>query len=639
MAVLDWLLGKPLATHREHEQQIGPAAGVPVLGLDALSSAAYGPEAALTLLLPLGVLGLAYVVPITAIILTILLIVYFSYKQTIAAYPNGGGSYTVAKENLGPRFGLLAGAALAVDYILNVAVGISAGVGALVSAVPSLLPHTLALCLGILVLLTLVNLRGLRESGLAFMLPTYGFVCSLAIVILIGLGKTLLHGFHPIAVTAPPQLPANLIPVPVTLWLLLRAFASGCTAMTGVEAVSNAVPVFRQPAVPLAQRTLTIIIGVLAVLLGGIAYLARVYGINATAPGTPGYQSMLSMLAGAVIGRGWFYYTTMATVVAVLCLSANTSFAGFPRLCRIMADDRYLPGAFAVRGRRLVYSKGIILLAVLAGLLLVVFGGITDRLIPLFAIGAFLAFTLSQAGMVIHWRREGGKEARHSMPINAAGAVATGVTLVVVAVSKFAEGAWVTVLVVPLLVLFFLRVNRHYARVAEWIATVDPLERPDQQSPICVVAAGSWNKLTQHGLKFALRLSHDVHVVRVKTELEGDDDLADNWDLLIRAPARAAHIPPPRLVTLKSDYREFFKPFVDYILRLERGNPGHDIVVVVPDLVMSHWYEGILHNNRGTFLRTILRLRAGPRVIVVNAPFHMEDFQAREAPRRAAGTG
>jgi amino acid transporter len=623
MAFLDRLLGKPLASREEQDQRIGPLAGIPVLGLDALSSAAYGPEAALTLLMPLGLAGIRYVAPIFALIIGILFIVYISYRQTIQAYPNGGGSYTVAKENLGPRMGLLAGAALAIDYVLNVAVGISAGVGALVSAIPQLWPHTLALCLGILVLLTIVNLRGVKESGFAFMVPTYVFVGSLAVVILGGIIKVLLAHGHPTAVVAPP--PMHAATEAASVWLLLRAFASGCTAMTGVEAVSNAVPIFRKPTVLLAQQTLTAIIAILAVLLAGVAYLCHVYNVGATDSGQPGYQSVLSSIISVVFGRGPFYYVAIAAIVAVLGLSANTSFAGFPRLCRFLAEDYYLPGAFAVRGRRLVYSQGIVVLAVLAGILLVVFGGLTDKLIPLFAIGAFLAFTLSQAGMVAHWRKLGGKEARHAMPINAAGALATGVTLIVVAVSKFSEGAWITVVVVPLMVRFFIGVNRHYRSVGRQTATIEPLEMPEPTPPIVVLAAGSWSKMTQQGLKFALRLSPLVHVVQVKTETDSIEDLSDNWALLIANPARASHIAPPKLVVLTSDYREFFTPFVDYVNNLAIENPERDVVVVIPDLVMHHWYEGLLHNNRGAFLRTLIRMRCNDRVVIVTTPFHLHD--------------
>jgi amino acid transporter len=620
MAVLDWILGRRLATLEEAHQHIGPAAGIPVLGLDALSSAAYGPEAALTLLIPLGAIGLHYALPIIAIICAILTIVYFSYRQTIAAYPNGGGSYTVARENLGPMMGLLAGAALAVDYILNVAVGISAGVGALVSAFPSLLPHTLVLCLGILAVITLVNLRGIKESGAAFMLPTYAFVGLLALVIVVGIAKSIASGGSPEPVVRPPAITPAVDAA--SAWLLFKAFASGCTAMTGVEAVSNAVPLFRKPAIPLAQRTLTAIIATLILLLAGIGYLCRAYDIGATDPGAAGYQSVLSMLVAAVLGRGALYYVTMAAIVAVLALSANTSFADFPRLCRLLAEDRYLPGTFAERGRRLVFSVGVIVLAVLAGALLIAFGGITDKLIPLFAIGAFLAFTLSQAGMVVHWKKV---KARRFMLVNAAGAIATGATLVVVCVSKFGDGAWLTVVVVPLLVVFFLRVNRHYRIVGAQIATIEPMEMPDRADPVVVLAAGSWTKMTQQGLKFALRLSDDIYVVQVKTETSTIEDLSDNWELLIANPARKNRIAQPKLVVLTSQYRQFLNPFVEFVRKLELEHPDRDIAIVIPDLIVSHWYEGLLHNNRGAFLRLILRAQCSDRVVVIHTPFHLHD--------------
>ena len=619
--LIDYLLGRPLAANQQEEELIGPITGVPVLGLDALGSAAYGPEAALTLLLPLGALGLVQVVPISLTIIVLLLIVYFSYRQTIAAYPNGGGSYTVAKENLGTLSALLAGAALVLDYLLNVAVGISAGVGALVSAFPSLLPHMLALCLGILALLTLINLRGTRESSLALLLPTGLFVCTLCGVVVLGGARTLLAWGHPLAVAAPAVLhPATQAS---SAWLILRAFASGCTAMTGVEAVSNGVPLFRAPTVPNAQRALTLIIAILVVLLGGIALLVRAYGIGATEPGASGYQSVLSQLAAAVVGRGYFYYATMGSVVAVLALSANTSFADFPRLCRVLANDRFLPDAFAVRGRRLVFSHGVIVLAVLAGLLLIVFGGVTDRLIPLFAIGAFLAFTMSQAGMVAHWRKLGAAKHRYSLWVNAIGAAATGITTLVVVVSKFGEGAWLAVLVIALLVLTFSRISRHYASVAAEVADDRPLDFAARSPPIVVVPMQTWNKLSRRALRFGLDLSPEVHALCILNQDTTISDLTIAWEELVSGPARAAGQDPPRLILRKSSYRQFFAPLVNYVLRLRDEHPERNVVVIVPDLVVGHWYHAILHNHRGTLLRGLLRLRGGSRVIVVNVPFQL----------------
>ena len=348
MSVTDLLFGKPLRSSEESDEKLGVAPGISVFGLDALSSAAYGPEAALALLISLGAVGLGYIVPITASICLLLLIVYFSYRQTIEAYPKGGGSYTVAGENLGPFAGLLAAAALMIDYVLTAAVGISAGVGALVSAVPSLQPHTLIICLAILLAMALVNLRGSRETGLVFMLPTYLFVGTLGITLIVGLAKSLAAGGHPLAAT--PPAPLHTAAGAIGIWLLLKAFSSGCTAMTGVEAVSNGVSAFREPVIKTAQRTLTTIIAILIVLLAGIAYLCRAYNVGAMDAG-PGYQSVLSELTAAVFGKDLFYFVTMGSVLLVLSFSANTAFADFPRLCRLIAEDGYLPTPLAIRGR------------------------------------------------------------------------------------------------------------------------------------------------------------------------------------------------------------------------------------------------------------------------------------------------
>ena len=514
MSLLDLLIGQPLSTREERGQRIAIATGVAVFGLDALSSAAYGPEAALTVLRPLGDLGAHYIVPLSLGIIGLLTIVYFSYRQTIEAYPAGGGSFTVARENLGNFPGLLAGSALMIDYILNVAVGISAGVGALVSALPSLQPHTLALCLGILAAITLINLRGLREAGLIFMAPTYLFVGSLTLMIVMGAVKTLLSGGAPTPVVAPP--PFAPVTAAVGWWLTLKAFSSGCTALTGVEAVSNGVLAFQEPAVNTARRTLAAIIAILMMLLGGIAWLAQVYHIGATDPGSAGYQSMLSQLLGAVIGRGPFYFVAISSVVLVLVFSANTSFADFPRLCNVISETGYLPRSFGTRGRRLVYSIGIVVLALVAGLLLTVFGGVTDRLIPLFAIGAFLAFTLSQAGMVVHWKRAGGPHARHSMIVNGIGATATGLTLVVILCAKFLEGAWITILLMPLLLAAMMYVRRHYDAVARMVEAPLEFEPGGPNPPMVVLPVQRWNRIAAKALRFSLNLSADVRAVHIE---------------------------------------------------------------------------------------------------------------------------
>jgi amino acid transporter len=621
MSLMDLLIGRPLSTREERGQRIAVAAGVAVFGLDALSSAAYGPEAALTVLRPLGDLGARYIVPLSLGIIVLLTIVFFSYRQTIEAYPAGGGSFTVARENLGNFPGLLAGAALMIDYILNVAVGISAGVGALISAVPSLQPHTLKLCLAILVLITLVNLRGLREAGLIFMAPTYLFVGSLAAMIVLGAVKTLLAGGAPTPMVAPP--PFAPVTEAVGWWLMLRAFSSGCTALTGVEAVSNGVMAFRDPAVNTARRTLAAIIAILILLLGGIAWLAQVYHIGATDPGDPGYQSMLSQLLGAVTGRGPFYFVAITSIVLVLVFSANTSFADFPRLCNVISETGYLPRSFGTRGRRLVYAMGILVLAGVAGLLLTIFGGVTDRLIPLFAIGAFLAFTMSQAGMVMHWKRVGGPHARHSMIINGIGATATGLTLTVILCAKFLEGAWITILLMPLLLVAMIRVRRHYEAVSRQIEAPLEFDPGKPNPPMVVLPVMRWNKITDKALRFSMNLSAEVRAVHI--ECPETDAIVKQWQVQVARPAREQGLQEPQLVVLPSPYRFIVATIVNYTLDLAEKNPDNIVAVVIPELVENRWYHYLLHNQRAGLLKAMLLVKGNERVVVVNVPWYLQN--------------
>jgi amino acid transporter len=627
MNILDLIVGKPIKTSDERAEQIGMQEGIPIFGLDALSSAAYGPEAALSLLIPLGLLGVQYIIPISAAIITLLVIVYFSYRQTIAAYPSGGGSYTVARFNLGSSAGLLAAAALLTDYILTAAVGISAGVGALVSAVPSLQPHTVAICVGILVVITILNLRGVRDAGVAFMVPTYLFVGTLLITIVGGLVRVALSGGHPVPVTPLPPPPA--ITEAVTLWLLLKVFASGCTALTGVEAVSNGVKAFREPAVKNAQRTLTVIIFLLAILLAGISYLVKVYGIAATDPGHPGYQSLLSMLIAAVFGKGVFYYVTIASILFVLSLSANTAFADFPRLCRAISQNNYLPHAFGYRGRRLVYTYGIGVLAVLTCFLLVVFEGVTDKLIPLYAVGAFLAFTLSQFGMVVHWRKNRGPHWLKSALVNGLGGFVTGITVVVVLVAKFAEGAWITVIFIPLLIFLFRLVRRHYHMVSVETSCPGPVVPANTAAhPIVAVPVEHWSRIAKQALEFASQLSPEVIAVHVEPG-DHSEFLHMDWERYVDQPFRAAGVEPPKLITLPSPYRFIVVPIVQFVLELSEKNPDRRIVVVIPELVEDHWYEYFLHNQRARLLEWTLLVRGNQRIFTVSSPYYISEQTAK----------
>lgn len=624
MSLTDSILGKPLATSEERAEQIGVAAGIPIFGLDALTSAAYGPEAAMTLLIPLGVAGLDHIVPVITAILILLAIVFFSYRQTIAAYPHGGGSYTVATENLGTWPGLLAAAALMIDYILTAAVGISAGVTALTSAVPSLTQHTLLLCLLILVILVIVNLRGVKDTGTAFIAPTFLFVGTLLAVIAVGVFKTIHSGGHPVAIaTIPPAIPATV--KYVTVWLMLKTFASGCAAMTGVEAVSNGVMAFREPnRTRRAQMALTIIIGILMVLLFGIAWLSRAYGITAMEPSASNYQSVLSILTAAVFGRGWFYYLTSASVLAALSLSANTAFADFPRLTRAIAQHDFLPHVFILRGRRLLYSHGIYALTGFTAVILILFGGITDKLIPLYAIGAFLAFTLSQAGMVMHWKKEEGGIRRHwwHMLVNGTGAIATGITTIVVVVAKFETGAWVTVLLIPTMIGIMVLVKRHYSRVKREMADMTPLNLVNLEEPIVVIPMARWDRITEKAMRFGLLLSKQIKVVHVHTDDE-DGHLDEMWEEHVVEPIRKASLPEPELKVISSHYRFVIHPLMDYILELENENPGRKVAVLLPELVVRHWWENALHNQRVQLLKLLLLLKGNQRIVVVNIPWYL----------------
>jgi len=471
----------------------------------------------------------------------------------------------------------------------------------------------------ILVLITLVNLRGSRETGVVFMIPTYLFLGSLGAVILAGIGKSIMSGGHPTPIEPPAALPAAT--AAVSLWILLKAFASGCTAMTGVEAVSNGVTAFREPVVQTARRTLTTVIVLLAMMLLGIAYLCRAYQIGATEAG-PGYQSVLSQLTAAVVGRNSFYLITIGSVLLVLSFSANTAFADFPRLCRLIAQDGYLPIPLAERGRRLVYAWGITTLAFLCGALLIFFDGVTDRLIPLYAVGAFLAFTLSQAGMVAHWRRKGGS--RLNIFLNGLGALATGTTLIIVTITKFVTGAWITTVLIPLIMIMMFSIRRHYERLRTQISQAATLDVTDRAAPIVVMPMMAWTKVSRAGLQFAFKICSEVYVVHVSTG-DADKEFLDNWHKEVEGPARQAGLRMPQLKILKSPYRYVIGPIVDYVLELEGKNPGRQIAVIIPELVEKHWYHNFLHNQRATWLKASLLMKGNRRIVIINVPWYVDD--------------
>jgi len=623
MSIADTLFGRPLATSEERAEHIGVAAGIPIFGLDALTSAAYGPETALSLLIPLGIAGVAHLIPIVTVVLILLGIVFFSYRQTIAAYPTGGGSYTVASENLGTGAGLLAAAALMIDYILTAAVGITAGVGAVVSDQQWLQPHMLMICLLVLAFLAMVNMRGVKDTGAAFVLPTFLFVGTVLATVAFGAFRVVAAHGHPVArAEMPHALPATI--TYLSVWLALKSFSNGCAAMTGVEAVSNGVMAFREPRVKNAQMALTIIMSTLVIMLFGTAWLAKQYGIMAMEPTDPNYQSLLSLIVMAVFGRGLFFHFTMWSIFLALTLSANTAFADFPRVTRAVALNDFLPHVFVLRGRRLLYSYGIYALTGMTAIILIKFSGNIDNIISLYAIGAFLAFTLSQSGMVVHWWKQGPshKGRLWHMVVNGTGAVATGITTLIVLAAKFTSGAWFVALLIPMLILLMVSIKKHYMRVKGEVVEMAPLTLTNMQQPLVVIPMARWDRMTEKALRFGLLLSKEIKVLNV-IGADGEETLDPVWETNVLRPIRAQGLTEPELITLHSNIRLIITPLMDYILELEQQNPDRKITVLLPELVVRHWWEYFLHNQRVQMLKLLLLIKGKQRIIVVNIPWYL----------------
>lgn len=600
------LIGRPIPTSAAIHERLTKTKALAILASDALASVAYGTEATLTVLVLGGTMAFHYLFPISLVILALLALVSISYRQTIPAYPGGGGSYIVARENLGTVPGLVAAGSLMVDYVLNVSVSVSAGVLALVSAFPSVARFTVPLCIGALLIVMLGNLRGVRESGNIFAIPTYFFILSIVVLVLVGLYRVLTGDA---AATGVPR-EAVQSTESIGLFLILRAFANGCTALTGVEAISNGIPAFQKPETKNAAITLTWVASILGVLFIGVTFLASRYGIVPRAD-----ESVVSQIAAQVFGgRGVPYYLVQSATILILLLATNTSFADFPRLSSILARDGFLPHQFQFRGDRLAFTTGIIVLTIASGGLVVFFRGDINALIPLFAIGAFMAFTLSQAGMVRHWLRTPGNHTR-SLIINASGAVTTGITTLIIAGSKFRDGAWVVVLLIPLLVLMFLAISRHYAAVERELAPSsedrDPLLEEEGEE-IAIVPVASVNKATLHALAYARRIKAD-HVIAV--HVTDDAAEAEQWQGTWEEYARGAN-----LVILESPYRALIPPLLSYIGVLQRRRPNAVVMVIVPEYVPRHWWEQLLHSQTALRLKAALLFR--PNTIVISVPYH-----------------
>jgi len=605
------LFGRPLPSERLEHERLNKKTALAVLSSDAISSVAYATEQILLVLAILGPVALNYLVPISSVIVGLLVLVAISYRQTIFAYPEGGGSYTVAKDNIGVGPGLVAAAVLLTDYILTVAVSISGGIAAITSAYPQLLPHTVILCIASIFVLMVVNLRGVRESGIVFSVPTYVFIALMLVLIGTGIyqgmsGQVAAPAAGPVRVD-PASAARHPLGIPAGFaftFLILRAFAEGCVAMTGTEAISNGVSAFKAPASKNAATTLAWMAAILAAFFIGTSYLAVHFGVMPAMS-----ETVLSQLGRHILGGGWLYFALQYATFAILVLAANTAFADFPRLSGILANDRYMPRQLAARGDRLAFSNGIITLALVAMLLVWLFHGDTSALIPLYAIGVFLCFTVSQYGMVRRWFRTRAEGWRWKAALNGLGAAATAVVTIIQIGTKFTHGAWIVVLIIPLIIWLLVSIHGHYVQFAREI-------KFEGQSPILplhhtvVVPVNGITKAAAGALVYATTISDEVVAVYVETDKRATPKMEKEWDEWdIGVP----------LVVLPSPYRSIIRPIVEYVEDLRMLSPGELVTVVVPEIVPKRWWEHLLHNKTALYIRTAFLFK--PNVVVTSVPF------------------
>lgn len=602
------LIGPPLPTHQLAERKLNKVRALAAFSPDALSSIAYANQEIYLGLAVAGSAGLALSLPIGMAIAGLLIVVALSYFQTIHGYPSGGGSFVVARENLGTLPGLIAATALMIDYVLAAAVSLTAGVAALASAFPALWPHRVTLALALLVVIALLNLRGLRETGTFMAIPVYAFLFVFFGMLIVGAAQLIRQGAGSLAATAPP--PTQTL----TTFLILHTFAAGCTALTGIEAISNGVPAFRPPEAKNAGQTLIIMAILMGLLFAGSVGLTQLLAVVAGPE-----ETILSALARRVLGNSPFYFLVQIATMLILAVAANTSFAGFPRVAALLAAEGYLPRQLTGLGDRLVFANGIVSLAAATAFLIAVFNGDTHALVPLFAVGAFLAFTLSQAGMVVHWWREKGRRWRLKSIINGLGALATGIALIVIGASKFAEGAWITIVVIPFMVSVFYRIHRHYQRVREELSlrglppSIKPFPPPRVVVPISGVHRGMIDAVA-----FARSIAEDVTAVYIELEPGAGKRVRETWE---------RWWPDVPLVVLPSPYRSLVGPLLDFLDATDRQhNDGQLATVVLPEFVPAKWYHGLLHNQSGWLIKTALlyrRRQLGFQRAVIDVPYHL----------------
>ncbi len=602
------LIGPPIETKQARQERLNKFRALAAFSPDALSSIAYANQEIYLGLAVAGVAGLQLALPIGIAITGLLVIVALSYYQTIHGYPSGGGAYTVAKENLGEKAALVAAAALLLDYLLTAAVSLTAGVAALASAFPILWQYRVIVALFLLFLLTILNLRGLRDTGTILAIPVYLFLLTYIPMLLYGVVQFILYGGQPF--------PSNTLTAvqPLTPFLVIHAFSTGCTALTGIEAISNGVPAFRPPESQNAGKTLVVMAIIMSTLFIGSVGLTQLFGVVPYSD-----ETILSALAHRLLGNSVGYFIIQVSTLLILAVAANTSFADFPRLSAILARDGYMPRQLIYLGDRLVYSNGIILLALATGGLIILFNGDTHALIPLFAVGAFLAFTLSQSGMVFHWKRLRGDGWAAKSFFNGLGAFATGITVLVIGISKFLEGAWVTILAVPILVYGFRKIHSHYRAVQEQITVQEAAPRVMTTSlRRVVIPVAGINRGSEAAIAFARTISQDITAVYVEIEPGSGEALRQKWQTLWQ------DIP---LVVLPSPYRSIIKPLIEYLDETDSQHQDGSLAgVVLPEFIPAHWWENLLHNQTSWLIKTTLlyrRRRMGFQRVIIDVPYHL----------------
>ncbi|MDA8215739.1 MAG: APC family permease [Nitrospiraceae bacterium] len=604
MSIKSFLIGSPIETIKEKHERLSKKMGLAVFSSDPLSSVAYGTEEIMLALIAGGAALLSYTVPIAIAIVILVAIVATSYFQTVHAYSSGGGAYIVAKDNLGALPGLIAGAALLIDYVLTVTVSVAAGIAAITSAFPATRDYTVTMCIASILFITIINLRGVRESGKVFSFPVYLFIGSLLVLIAASLTQS--FSLPRIEYRKVTGTAANIFPV----FIILKAFASGCATLTGIEAISNGVRAFKAPEAKNAGITLVWMAFTLAILTIGIAYFANYYGILPNAN-----ETVISQLARTIFSKGAIYYMIQFATMLVLILAANTSFADFPRLSSIMANDRYLPRQLSNRGDKLVFSNGILMLSLLSAILIVLFRGDTHSLIPLYAVGVFTAFTLSQAGMVRHWIKDKGKGWFKSAAINGIGGVVTGIVLMIIAIEKFSHGAWIVLIAIPFVVFLTQKVHRHYLSVAEQLSLEKCItgEKEYKHHSVIIPISGLQQAVIS-AIKYAKALSDDVTAVYVYIDPVETQKMKEKWDVSCMGV---------KLEILHSPYRSVMEPLMDYIDSIREKHKDGIITVVLPEFVPSKWWHHLLHNQTALFIKGVLLFKKG--VVSTSVPFHLKE--------------